>query len=378
MAETYYFIEDLINDLKRGRIRIPSFQRGFVWDPDRVLYLMDSIYKGFPFGSILLWRTKNPLRTEKNLGPDKLPNNDTEYPIDYVLDGQQRITSIFGIFQNALEPDESEETDWINLFYEINSNESVPFAYLDDWKNYDKNKYFPLRYVFDSPKYRKLTRDLPDEIAENIDELVDKFTKARIPIERFENEERQYVATVFERVNKQGIELNTFQLLSVWNWSDDFDLQEKFAEISEELEDFGFKQVGSDLLLKCSSAIVKSCSNPEAFMELPGNEVSQKFDEIKTGIFRSIDFLKTELNIYSLKLLPMENILVVLAAFFASSQKQPPPISQEDYELIKKWFWRSCFTKRYARSGVKNTDKDISEILNLKEGRPNNLANLLC
>ncbi len=58
MAETYYFIEDLINDLKRGRIRIPSFQRGFVWDPDRVLYLMDSIYKGFPFGSILLWRTR--------------------------------------------------------------------------------------------------------------------------------------------------------------------------------------------------------------------------------------------------------------------------------------------------------------------------------
>ncbi len=58
-------------------------------------------------------------------------------------------------------------------------------------------------------------------------------------------------------------------------------------------------------------------------MELPGNEVSQKFDEIKTGIFRAIDFLKTELNIYSLKLLPMENILVVLATFFASSQKQP-------------------------------------------------------
>jgi len=97
MAETYTIIKDLINDLERGRIRIPSFQRGFVWEPSRVLYFIDSIYKGFPFGSVLLWRTRNPLRTERHLGPYKLRENDPEYPIEYVLDGQQRITSIFGI-----------------------------------------------------------------------------------------------------------------------------------------------------------------------------------------------------------------------------------------------------------------------------------------
>lgn len=98
MSETYYLIKDLINDLERGRIRIPSFQRGFVWNPEQVAYFIDSIYRGFPFGSVLLWRTRNPLRTERNLGPYKLPNNEPEYPIDYALDGQQRITSIFGIF----------------------------------------------------------------------------------------------------------------------------------------------------------------------------------------------------------------------------------------------------------------------------------------
>ncbi|MCA1994352.1 MAG: DUF262 domain-containing protein [Coleofasciculus sp. S288] len=127
MAETYYFVKDLINDLGRGRIRIPSFQRGFVWNPEQVSYFIDSIYKGFPFGSILLWRTRNPLRTERNLGPYKLPNNDPEYPIDYVLDGQQRITSIFGIFQTSLIAEENQETNWTNLFFELNSQESVPF-----------------------------------------------------------------------------------------------------------------------------------------------------------------------------------------------------------------------------------------------------------
>ena len=52
MAETYYFIKDLISDLERGMVRIPSFQRGFVWDTERVIYFIDSIDRGFPFGSV--------------------------------------------------------------------------------------------------------------------------------------------------------------------------------------------------------------------------------------------------------------------------------------------------------------------------------------
>ncbi len=374
MADTYCFIKDLINDLERGRIKIPSFQRGFVWEPNRVAYFIDSIYKGFPFGSVLLWRTKNPLRTERNLGPYRLPENDPEYPIDYVLDGQQRITSIFGIFQNSLIAEEDEGTDWTNLFFELNSKESVPFKHLNDLTNYDNQKFFPLKYVFNSPKYRQLTRNLDESLAQQIDNLVEKFTKARIPVERFESEERKYVATVFERINRQGVELDTFQLLSVWNWSEDFDLQEKFKELTEELQPFGFKEIGSDLLLKCSSAVVMNRADPENFMELPGSAVREKFYEIRTGIFRAIDFLKTDLNVFSLKLLPMENILTVLTAFFASSQKQPPPIPQDQYEVIRRWFWRACFSQRYARGGAKSTDQDLLEVEKIKAGKAHNLG----
>ncbi|MBD1924567.1 DUF262 domain-containing protein [Microcoleus sp. FACHB-831] len=368
MADTYIFLKDLINDLERGRIRIPSFQRGFVWEPERVSNFIDSIYKGFPFGSVLLWRTKNRLRTERNLGPYKLQANDPDYPIDYVLDGQQRITSIFGIFQTSITAEENEETNWTNLFFELNSKESVPFCYLKDGKSYDESKYFPLQYVFNSPKYRQITRNLNEDLAGKIDDLVDRFTKATIPIERFESEERKYVATVFERINRQGVDLDTFQLLSVWNWSDDFDLQEKFKEISEELEPFGFREVGSDLLLKCCSAVVMNCADPEDFIQLSDSSVRQKFPDISTGIFRAIDFLKTDLNVFSLKLLPMENILPVLTSFFASPQKQPHPVPQDQYEIIKRWFWRSCFSQRYARGGAKSTDADLSEVQKLKKG----------
>jgi len=374
MADNYSFITDLISDVKRGRIRIPSFQRGFVWDRDRVAYFIDSIYKGFPFGSVLIWRTRNSLRTERNLGPYKLPENEAEYPIDYVLDGQQRITSIFGIFQNSLTAEDGEPTEWTDLFFEINSEESIPFKYLEDVTNYDPTKFFPLKYVFDLRNSMKVISDLDYSLAEQIVELYERFSKATIPVERFESEEPKYVATVFERINRQGVELDTFQLLSVWNWREDFDLQEKFDEVAEELEPFGFKEVGSDLLLKCCSAVVRNSVDPEGFMKLPSSTVRDKFEEIQTGIFRAIDFLKEDLNVFSLKLLPMENILAVLASFFASSQKQPPPVPQEQYEVIKQWFWRACFSQRYARGGAKSTDVDLEEVQNLKAGKPHKLG----
>lgn len=383
MAETYYSIEDLISDVKRGEVRIPSFQRGFVWDPDRVRFFIDSIYKGFPVGSVLIWRTTNRLRTERNLGPYKIPETDSQNQRDYVLDGQQRITSIFGIFQNTLTAEDSENTAWTNLFFELNSEESVPFKYLEDSINYDPTKFFPLKYLFTQDYLLELMEKLVRQnnvdnssrnIAKQIQDLYNKFHKAKIPVERFKSEEPKYVATVFERINRQGVELDTLQLLSVWNWSEDFDLQENFRTLAEELEPFGFKEVGSDLLLKCCSAVVMNSANPEGFMELPGSEVRDKFEEIRTGIFRAIDFLKNELNVFSLKVLPMENILPVLTSFFASSQKQPPPFSSEQYEVIKKWFWRACFSQRYARGGAKSTDIDLAEAQNLKAGKTHKLG----
>ncbi|WP_342597766.1 DUF262 domain-containing protein [Cyanobacterium aponinum UTEX 3222] len=359
----------MISDLSRGRIRIPSFQRGFVWEQDRVAYFIDSIYRGFPFGSALLWKTNNRLKTEKNLGPYKLPEPQQQYPIDYILDGQQRITSIFGIFQNELQPTNESEDDWTNLFFEMNSTDSVPFKYLDNHQNYDPNKYFPLKAIFDTSTKFKLTRQLNEDLALEIEKLCDIFNKAIIPVQRFESEEKKYVGTVFERVNRQGVELDTLQLLSAWNWSEDFDLTEKFKDLSEELESFGFKKVDStNLLLKCSAAIIKNNAEPESFLEIPGDQVSQEFDKIKNGVFGTIDFLEKQLNIFNLSMLPMEQIFIVLSCFFASQQKQPPPPTAEQIKAIKKWFWRCCFSKRYStRSCNEKVNQDLTEIKKLKE-----------
>ena len=102
-------IRKIVEQVQRGQIRIPAFQRGFVWEPDRVAFLIDSIYKSYPYGALLFWRTNETLTVERKLGPFELPEPEADYPLDYVLDGQQRVTSMYATCQTAEDIGQSED-----------------------------------------------------------------------------------------------------------------------------------------------------------------------------------------------------------------------------------------------------------------------------
>ena len=85
----------LIGDIEKGQIKIPQFQRDFVWDINKSAHLMDSIIKGYPIGTFIFWKTKERLRTVRNIGDISLPEPEEGDFVDFVLDGQQRLTSLF-------------------------------------------------------------------------------------------------------------------------------------------------------------------------------------------------------------------------------------------------------------------------------------------
>jgi len=76
-------IASLLSDVAKGNVKIPVFQREYVWLDDQIMSLLDSIYKGFPVGSLLLWSTKERLRHERNVGGFHLPNTPENYPVQY-------------------------------------------------------------------------------------------------------------------------------------------------------------------------------------------------------------------------------------------------------------------------------------------------------
>lgn len=371
------FISELISKIMNGNIRVPSFQRGFIWDADRVAHLMDSIYKGFPFGTLLFWRTKTALNTERKLGPYELPQNDPDYPIDYILDGQQRATSIFGVFQNALQPASGDDSGIFEIYFDLTQEANVQdsnFIYVPK-EEFDGKRHFPLRLLFNPPEYRKFLRTMSEEIAEKVDLLYQRFTTARIPIQTFETDDRTAVAIVFERINRMGVELDTMQLLSAWTWNEDFDLQEQFSDLAEELGPYGFRDVGedSDLLLRCCAAIVAGEASPQAIINLSGQEVRERFGEIKKGILGAVDFLRTTVKAYSANILPFPSIIIGLSVFFATEKDQEMHPSADAQGQLETWIWRTFFSRRYSKR-LEQLNDDIKALNKLKSGNESNLG----
>lgn len=85
----------LLDQIAGGAIKIPQFQREFVWRPTKSAKLADSILKGFPIGTFIIWKTKDRLRQIKDIGGLELPSPEEGDYIQYVIDGQQRLTSLF-------------------------------------------------------------------------------------------------------------------------------------------------------------------------------------------------------------------------------------------------------------------------------------------
>lgn len=364
-----FSIRDILNQVSKGNLRIPAFQRGFVWDTDSVAFLMDSIYKGYPFGTIQLWRTREKLKIEKQFGPFKLFDRDDEYPIDYVLDGQQRVTSIFGVFQTEINEIYGIENPF-KIYYDISADENSQDSQFIPLKDEDvvKGRHFPLNCLFDTVKYRRETSSLNEETIEKIDNLQAVFKEVKIPYQTLETDDKSKVAIVFERINRKGVPLDTLQLLTAWTWSEDFDLQNKFENLQEELKQYGFEELGAnaELLLRISAAVLTHNATSKSLIELNGNTVRERFQEVTNGIKGAIDFLKKNLKVEKLANLPYEHFLIPLSVFFSNEGNKHFNYNDNQRRKLVSWFWKSSFGKRYSAGTNKNINKDIEEILNLK------------
>ena len=366
-------IRKLIERISSGDIRIPAFQRGFVWTPDQVAFLLDSIYKGFPIGTVFLWQTDTRLKSEKNLGQYLLPEPKRDYPVNYVLDGQQRLTSLFGVFQTDLKPSvELSDNEWIDIYFDVFADDNLQESSFLPLRlvEVDLKRHFPMNTMFDSVNYRKTTSQFDADKIKKLDKVQEKFKEALIPVQSLETDDRNKVAIVFERINRAGTRLDIYQLLTAWSWSEDFDLQIKFSELIAEVSSFGFGDLSEDqdLQLKCCSGVILGEAAPASILNMQGDDVRKRFVEIETGIKGTIDFLNKELKVSSYSCMPFPSMMVALTSFFSTDRAAGFPIKNYQRQAIVNWFWRSLFSRRYSAAVNKHHESDIAEIQRLKKG----------
>ena len=121
-------IEELAGRILRGDILLPKFQRAFVWEGRQILDLLNSIANNYPIGSVLLWRTHSKLYSERKIADLEIAPSQQGYPVNYLLDGQQRLSTICG----ALYWRGTDANSRWNLAYDLRDKKFIHLKTLDD------------------------------------------------------------------------------------------------------------------------------------------------------------------------------------------------------------------------------------------------------
>lgn len=349
------YIRDLNAKIRGGEMKVPKFQRPFVWSEDQALALLDSLRRNYPIGSVLLWRTGDKLKTERDLGLFQLPSVDDMSPTEYVLDGQQRITVLYSVF-GAIDTDPG-----FKAAFDLRSQEFVVLSETETLPH-----QFPLRWLYQTTpllNFRTGIQALPDanQLQMRFDSLVEVLTGYQVPVVTLRDLSLEEVGPIFERINSSGTPLSIFDLMVAATWSDGFDLNDKVEEITVALQGKNYGDIKGNTVLKCMSAIQYGSVNRERVISLrklspDPKQINTLVDSTKKALLRAVDQLLTEFRIYSLDFLPYEAHLLILTHLFAKHRT----LNAAQMKRLRQWFWRTSFSERYGGTNDAFVTRDFA------------------
>ena len=367
-------IDKLIRRIDDGDIRIPAFQRGFVWKQDQIIDLLDSILSEYPIGSVLLWKTTEKLSSTRNLAGYKIPERDESYPVNYALDGQQRLASIYGVFSEELtqEKDIAGYNPNPNIF-EISYDFKV-CGFIESDSVTNPQVTIKLRELLNVTRLISALKTLDDTYHDSAQTLASQFLNYEVPVVTIENRSRDDVGIIFERINNTGTKLSALDLMTAWTWTDDFHLLESSNDLLDELDDKGFGSIKHKTLLQIISGIVKNTTTNKNILSLSGEEVRDNWERIVECLRKAIDFLATDIKCLHHDFLPFTQQLIPIVKFF-DIVKRP---SAEQLQSLRRYFWTTSFSNRYSTGQTSaKMDSDIEKIVELSKGNADAFDNYM-
>lgn len=403
----------LLEQVENGKAQLPEFQRNWVWDNIKICKLIESLTSGFPMGAIMFldyggddvrfkYRPFTGVKeNKKNVVPDVL-----------VLDGQQRLTTLFQVLKNEKAVETRIETNKDKIIKR--------FYYLDIRKSLDEN-YDCLDSIFSIPENKKLTENIGRNVIidlttrekefENLmfplnltfSKEVDKWmfdmigyykesgmeylnlfqefktkvlsqiTDYNIPvISLTKDTSKEAVCQIFENVNTGGVPLTVFELVTAIFAADEFDLRKDWEDILNE-----FQKSKTNLLAEINAtnfmtsmallASYKKYLNHQGtvsckkknVLKLDLSDYRSNRDTLVKGFKAASDFLVHE-GIYTSRDLPYTSQLVPLAAIFAYDNANGNKLSiKTNRDKLSNWYWCGVFGELYGGANETRFSTDI-------------------
>lgn len=351
-------VEDLLAELRRGRLRIPSFQRGIRWQRENAQMLFDSLYRGFPVGTLLFWET-DAEPDEVHFGSVHISAGKRNDAL-WVVDGQQRLVSLARVLL-APAPDQ----DGFALYFDLDNRVFVrPPKDLGE----DRSRWLPMTEVLSS---ERLIQWAFAHVPENQARREQAFTLGRrireyeIPAYLVRTDREDVLREVFARTNSTGVELKQSEVFDALHGGRGQTSPATIGQIVSDLKALDFGRLEERLLyrllrvLRGADVIERTSDGP---LRLSAADAFSTYRETRETAERVIHFLKADVGIARYELLPYKQAFVLLGKFF----KQHPDPAPRSRDLLARWVWRGALNGAH-RGDTASTRRSIERIVSDNE-----------
>ncbi len=378
-------LETLLKDVHQKNIVLPEFQRDFVWEVDAIDKLLQSVARAYPCGSFLFLQNAENGLAYRPIPDSKKP---TKEPEKLILDGQQRLSSLYQVFYDKYEYKWYLDLEYLkdrgieeafhwydseDVAEELPNRESefkrweMPLSCIfskeydyNDWKE-DFLKYQKKNYPDEYKSTEKWIKNVRHEYLKNIDRF-------EFPIlELKSNTKEEVVCQIFEIINSTGTLLNVFELITAKLWPKKIKLRTRWEEAKKKypyLKEFddpvtflkGFSMLSHN---------ERTAGRNEYIYKLTPKHFHDNWDGYTKAFSDTLVILKEELGVVKDKWVPYRLMIPVMAALMTDIENNYKGLNAgKKKNQLKKWFWCTTFYTRIKRYTEARAGGDYMDVLN--------------
>jgi hypothetical protein len=407
----------LLNEIVEGKLQLPDFQRGWVWDDEHIRSLMVSIARSFPIGAVMLLETGGEARFQERLVEGVTPANGAK-PDRLILDGQQRLTSLTQVLKltTPVTTQDANKRDIKRYYYfDIAKALSGPVT-LDDAivgigedravrRNFGRDVvldlstpdkeyasfHFPCNQILNSDAWEiGLNKAHPERFSQYMEFrqlILSAFRSYLVPvIELKRSTSKEAVCLVFEKVNTGGVQLSVFELVTAQYAADGFNLRRdwfgegqdkgrhaklagkpllKDTSATEFLQGisllYTFEKQQQDMKDgKTGKAVTPVSAKREHILSMPLHAYKKWADKLTKGFFETDQFLR-HLGFHDPKFLPYRAQVIPLAATLTliGDRWLEPQVQ----DRLARWYWCGVFGELYGSASETRIALDLQGLL---------------
>ncbi len=381
-------LKDLLAEIHGRVAALPDFQRDFVWEPGATQDLVVSIANNYPAGSILRVRdAKRVFAAREFEGAPPLGESKHTF---LVLDGQQRLTSLYQAFYGVGEhryfldlTKLREGSDFDDAIFHIRATTKWARA-REDFDVQAKELLLPLSVLKGGAGgfgqwARRVARplagaeriELEDALYAIEQQWIQTIDDYQFPVVTLsESTEPDALCTIFETLNRTGVKLSVFELLTARFWPQSINLRtlwEKAQHDHPNIADFDVDPYYILQAISLASRRAPSCKRGEV-LKLAAGDITDWWDRVVQGLAFGLEILRDDCKVMLPKWLPYQTMLPPLAAIIARAGIPKTAAAGAQREKLKRWFWCVVFGQVYESAPNSKSAKDVTEVVPWLEG----------